>query len=193
MPALGAGHFGKMVYALLDGGAIDKILSDKLEKLGEDLLMKSLAGPFAGVGNIERISEALKTGGTSEFERLGENWLRALQPPKVVSSAYTPLRRRVHGQHGQLHKQAWSRTDWARSRDDWLDNRWQHDWRSQPRDVRGRWMPGRLEYVAANMQYRGSRKGRVKRRKAQLKRAARTRGRRAARKLFKQMRKQHAG
>ena len=197
---IGAGQIAKMVAALVEGddNLIDKIVSDKLEKLGEQFLMQTLAGPFGG-GGAARIADALQTGGLSEFNRLGENWLRGAVPgrsqfeSKILNLLNTGqnLRRRIHGQHSPRTAGAWTRTDWAGSRDDWLDNHWKHDWRSQPRDERGRWVPGRLDYIAVSLQYRGRRAGRVKRKQMKLRRMARRRGRTAARKLLKGMGKKH--
>ena len=176
-------------------GGLEKTLESKLEGLGEDFLMSYLAGPLGAAG---RIGQAFKTGGMSELEGLGADWLQGFQPgpltdSPLVNSVVNVLRRRIHGEHGQKTRAAWARTDWAYSRDDWLDNHWRHDWRSQPRDQHGRWIPGRLQYIVESMQYRGRRMGRVRLRKRQLKRIARARGRRSARKLFKQIRKTLTG
>jgi hypothetical protein len=198
MLAPNVGQIASLVGAMLEGG-LEKVLEDKLEGLGEEYLMKYLAGPFDGAG--QRISQAIKTGGASEIERLGQDWLNAAMPRPLPGSAFLnkmqnalvvsgqqPSRRRIHGAHG-AGSEAWSRTDWASSRDDWLGNRWRHDWRSQPRDEHGRWVPGRLDYIAIALQYQGTRKGRSKRRKLRLRRLARTRGRRAAKKLFKELKR----
>jgi hypothetical protein len=158
--------------------------------------MKYLAGPFGGTDS--RVSNAISTGGMSELENLGKHFLSTGLPQpwqKIVSSAYSPLRRRVHGEHSLRSHAAWARTDWATSRDDWLDNRWRHDWRSQPRDARGRWIPGRLQtwYVSTSMRYRGTHAGRKKRRTMKTRRLERLRGRRAARSLMKKFRRKAPG
>lgn len=198
MAGLGVGVVATFVQSMLDHG-LEKTLEKKLEGLGEDFVMSFLAGPF---GTAQRIATGIKTGGMSEFENLGEDWLSNFKPRpmtdsplvnKIISAAYTPLHRRIHGEHSARSRAAWGRTDWARSRDDWLDNHWRHDWRSQPRNAQGRWIPGRLQYIEASMQYRSRRIGRSRRRKLQLRRMSRARGRKAARQLFKQLRKEHAG
>lgn len=58
---------------------------------------------------------------------------------------------------------------WQNSRQKWLDAAWRHDWRSQPRDPTGRWIPGRLKHPYMT---RGARKIRSKRR-ATARKAAR--------------------
>src|SRR6185437_674263 len=96
--------------------------------------------------------------GGSEVSRLGEEVLGKLRPGSVpYSSAVKKLlgllrqspeagQQGGSGPHGR-----WTHADWAKTRQDWLDNRWRHDWRSQPRDVEGRWVPGRLSYVDAKL------------------------------------------
>jgi hypothetical protein len=188
------GQIAKLVTALTSGddNLLDKILHDKLDELGEEFLTKYLAGPFGGTDT--RIADAIRTGGMSELEHLGQHFLSTGTPQpwqKIVSSAYAPLRRRMHGEHSLRSQAAWARTDWASSRDDWLDNRWRHDWRSQPRDDRGRWIPGRLNaiYVPSGLKYRGTHTGRKKRRTLKTRRLERLRGRRAARQLMKRFRR----
>jgi hypothetical protein len=199
MPSLGVGQIAKLVAALVEGddNLLDKALSDKLEKLGEDFLMRTLGGPF-GSDAVGRIGQAIDTGGMSEINRLGESWINKAVPKQSawqskILNLVSSTRRRIHGEHGPGSRAAWARTDWASSRDDWLDNHWRHDWRSQPRDEHGRWIPGRLGYIAITLQYRGRKMGRVKRKKMQMRRLSRARGRRAARKLFKQIRKTSTG
>jgi hypothetical protein len=77
----------------------------------------------------------------------------------------------------------WGRTNWAQSRQDWLDNHWRHDWRSQPRNVLGQWIPGRLNYIAPALMYQGKKPGRTVRTFRKKRRARRA----AARKLAKQL------
>jgi hypothetical protein len=192
------GQIAKLVSALIEGddSLLEKIIDDKLNSLGEEFLMKALAGPFGGTDT--RMGDALRSGGLSELEHLGQKVLSSGLPApwqKIISSAYAPLRRRTHGEHSLRSASAWARTDWASSRDDWLDNRWRHDWRSQPRDARGRWIPGRLNtiYVPNELRYRGAHPGRRKRRKMKLHRLERLRGRRAARSLFKKFRRKAPG
>jgi hypothetical protein len=197
MPGLGVGQVASFLDGMLAGG-LEKTLQSKLESLGEQSIMSALAGPF---GIAATVGQAVETGGLSIINSMGESFLHGAIPTRAeMESALLDTltggiikRRRIHGEHSQSSRAAWTRTAWAGSRDDWLDNHWRHDWRSQPRDAHGRWIPGRLQYIAINLQYRGRRLGRVKLRKQQLKRVARARGRRSARKLFKQIRKTSLG
>jgi hypothetical protein len=180
--AFGIGVMGQLVGKLAANNfaLIDAILTNKLEQLGENTLLNALA-PLNGAGPAKRIVDAIESGGMSEIDKLGEEFLHKLTPkPGELGGRVLGIagRYRIHGQHGPASSAAWARTDWATSRDDWLDNRWKHDWRSQPRDLRGRWIPGRLNYVPLALQYRGSRKGRVKRRKMRARAFGRLRARR---------------
>lgn len=191
MAAPGVGQIAKLVAAFVDGddNLLDKVLSDKLEHLGEEFLMTYLAGPF---GSVNRIQQAINSGGMSEFQRLGEDWLKNAAPTPMPRSPFMTKVQKMFSQtggHPAIRTGQWSHSNWAASRQDWLDNHWHHDWRSQPRDEKGRWIPGRLDYIAMTLQYKGVHKGRIKRHKAKLRRLARARGKRAARALFKELKK----
>jgi hypothetical protein len=69
----------------------------------------------------------------------------------------------------------WQRGGWAKSRQDWLDEGWKHDWRSQPRNFIGWWVPGRLPYPVVTV----AKVSRKKRRARKLHRFYREAGRRA--------------
>jgi len=79
----------------------------------------------------------------------------------------------------------WSRSEWASSREDWLGNQWKHDWRSQPRNALGKWIPGRLSAIESQLQYKGKKAGRRTKRRRRLRRAARLRGRKMAKMAFR--------
>ncbi len=183
--AIGAGLVTKFVVSLLEDGAIDELLSKKLEDLGEEFIRRQLSIPTG-------ILKGLEGGGEDSFDKLRDSWLNKAKLPHIPHQDFlnklfttlehaTDLRKRRHS--GRMAK--WQRTAWARSRDDWLDNKWKHDWRSQPRNpVTGQWMPGRLDYADASMRYRGSKAGRRTKRRRNLRRQARVKGRKAARQLF---------
>ena len=191
----GVGQVASFLDAMLAGG-LEKTLESKLEGLGENFLMGYLAGPF---GMTQRINQAVQTGGISELQGLGADWLQSLKPTEpltdspLVNSVVSVLRAASMARIvGLTPRQPGVAPIGPCSRDDWLDNHWRHDWRSQPRDEHGRWIPGRLQYILDSMRWRGRKLWRARLRQLQLKRTARNRGRRAARKIFKQLRKQHA-
>ena len=74
MPTPGVGQVASFLDAMLAGG-LEKTLESKLEGLGEDFLMGYLAGPF---GMTQRIGQAVQTGGISELQGLGADWLQSL-------------------------------------------------------------------------------------------------------------------
>jgi len=186
----GTGQIVKLAVALLegDGNLIDHLIERKLEDLGEELISEIVGGPL---GSAQRIGQALETGGQSELERLGNQALSKARPgPLPFSDAIKKLQHlleQAQGSSGQqqagnANKRA--RADWAKTRQEWLDNRWRHDWRSQPRNVQGRWIPGRLSYVDARLQYAGVKPGRTVRTFRKKRRAKRAAARKLARRMM---------
>jgi hypothetical protein len=193
----GVGVIAQLVASLLEGGTLDAVISKKLEDLGEDFLMKQLAGPFAGLG--QRITAGVSSGGMSEIDRIGTEWLSKVKPGpfphqdvlnKLLQMLNSTSQSRSGNQQqadGFRRRSRWARSQWATGRDDWLDNHWKHDWRSQPRNEQGRWVPGRLDYVEATLHYQGVHPGRRTLRRRRLRARSRRKGRKAARQLFRQM------
>jgi hypothetical protein len=186
--ALGTGFITKVVARLLAGDAIDELLEKKLEDLGENFLRRQLSGPL---GILSKFDE-------DSFEQQRDAWLNKVTKLPIPKLPHLPhqallnklftvigktadIRKRRHSGRGAK----WQKTAWARSRNDWLENQWKHDWRSQPRNpVTGQWMPGRLDYVDRSMMKKGRQAGRITKRRRKLRRAARMRGKNAARQLF---------
>jgi hypothetical protein len=194
--AIGAGLVTKLVVSLLEGGAIDDILSKKLEDLGEDFIRQQLGAPLG-------ILKGLEGGGQSGFENLRSQWLDNvtklpnLPNQNFINKIFSVLDKTTGGRGGGSgaggggkHARAkWARSSWAQSRNDWLDNHWKHDWRSQPREpFTGRWVPGRLDYIEASRRSPGVKVGRRTKRRRKLRRQARMRGKKAAKLLMKGLR-----
>ena len=168
-------------------GNLDGVLEKKFESLLEELLMKELGGGF---GSVDKLASLF--GGQSNFDKLRDQWLNK---SKASSGSAQDLLGKLFGTMDKGSKSGragkarytskWSRSEWARSRSDWLDNHWKHDWRSQPRNAEGRWIPGRLDQIELALQYKGMKKGRKTKRRRKLRRAARMRGRKAAKQLFR--------
>jgi hypothetical protein len=197
----GVGQIAKLVAGLIsgEGNLIDKILASKLDQLGEGFLKKQLGGELdfgAGIGLPKFRSH-------NDFDKLRRAWFSQSTGPafkgpedlfeKIFSTMEAQDTRSSPGGGTGNTKRArarWTKTDWARSRSEWLDNKWKHDWRSQPRDaITGRWLPGRLDNIAATLRYQGSKAGRKTLRRRKQRRKARLSGRRAARKLFKSLKR----
>jgi hypothetical protein len=194
--AIGVGFVTKVVASLLQGGAIDDLLTKKLEDLGEDFIRNQLSGPLGALAKVGG-------GGDFDFAEQRDAWLNKISKSALPSLPNLPhqnllnkifsiveqARPAVKKKRGNWRaKSAWQRSSWARSRNDWLDNHWKHDWRSQPRNpITGQWMPGRLEQIDAARTAKGKQVGRRTKRRRNLRRQARTRGRKAARKMFQRM------
>jgi hypothetical protein len=197
--AIGIGQIAKFVtiFASGDAGLLDKIIQSKLDNLGEDFIKKQLSNKFGAMPSL-----GLRPHG--DFDSLRRAWFTQMQGAasgkgggnfleKILSSVDNTRNSKgppSRGRSGRRGRERWAKTEWARSRQDWLDNKWKHDWRTQPRDaVTGRWLPGRLDQVAADLRYQGSKAGRRTLRRRKLRRKARLSGRRAAKRLFKSLKK----
>ena len=190
---MAVGQIAKLVAALIsgEGNLVDKLLETKLEKLGEDFLRKQLSGSFGVLSGMP------KFGTSGEFNKLRDAWFKQGhggfgEHGDFIEKLFSTMEhagdsKAPGGRSGNRRAQArWAKTDWARSRADWLDNKWKHDWRTQPRStVTGQWLPGRLDNIATTLRYQGSKAGRRTLRRRKQRRKARLSGRRAARKLFK--------
>jgi hypothetical protein len=189
MPAINFGLLAKLAAATIEGN-LDDVLTKKLDELGEDFLTKQLGGQF---GALERLAQGIDTRGQSEFDRLRNQWMSKAKGPSlpgqsIVNKIFNTLDKASgSGRSGQnrYNGARWAKSEWARSRNDWLDNHWKHDWRSQPRNARGEWIPGRLDYVQTQLRYKGTKPGRRTKRRRKLRRQARMRGKKAARMLFR--------
>jgi len=176
---LSTGFLSRMVTAFISGdeNLITKLIEHKLESMGEDALMELFGGPLAMAG---RVGHAVQTGGASEFNHLRDDWLRSMNPAKMP---YQRVFQRIFesrmDHRGRQRRAKWTRSTWATSRKDWLQNRWQHNWESQPRDWHGRWMIGRLSY-----RYQPTK---PKRKRGIKARRLRMRRRRMARKMARQL------
>jgi hypothetical protein len=183
-----AGVLDKLLTGKSD--ELGDILAHKLESMGEDLLMEFVGGPL---GAAQRVSTAVATGGQSEFDKARDEFLRGLKPGPLPHAGLIRKVGRLFGagggggrsrRPGQARPGSWQASSWASSREDWLDKQWQHDWRSQPRDILGRWIPGRLEYISSQLQYRGKRAGRKTLRRRKLRKLRKIATRRELRKLM---------
>ena len=167
-------NLASLATALINGddNSLERLIVGKFEHMGEELLMQ-LMGQFVTSPSFQQIPFV------QEYERTRQQFLNGLTPTplpagqKVLNALQGLFAAKTMGAGGPGKPARWERTDWATSRQDWLDNRWRHDWRSQPRDVRGRWIPGRLDYIASSLMYRGHRVGRLTKKKRRLLRARR--------------------
>jgi|SRR6188508_1478372 hypothetical protein len=175
---MAVGQIAKMVASLVSPhGGIEKIVLKKLESLGGDFILQQL-GMSGGSLDIFDDLKFLKV------KPLGLGFSKMAQPGQMA--------KRLQKQFLQAGKKKsfrrsskWSRSEWASSREDWLGNQWKHDWRSQPRNALGKWIPGRLSAIESQLQYKGKKAGRRTKRRRRLRRAARLRGRKMAKMAFR--------
>jgi hypothetical protein len=192
---MAVGQIAKLVAALIagPGNLIDGMLATKLEALGEDFLRKQLSGSFGALSGMPKFHAS------SEFNQLRDAWFKlghgnAGKHGDFIEKLFSTMEKagsdKAPGGANRRKRARWTKTEWARSRQDWLDNKWKHDWRTQPRSVvTGRWLPGRLDNVAATLRYQGTTVGRRTLRRRKQRRKAKLSGRRAARKLFKSLKR----
>lgn len=127
-----------------DENILERLVAKKLEGLGEELIMSLLP---QGTGVIGRVAQAVATGGQSELNRVRSQWLSSLTPQRLpgqgmlgrLENAFLKNEHLLNRPSGKWQK-------WSKSRQEWLDEKWRHDWRTQPRDWHGRWSPGRLRH-----------------------------------------------
>lgn len=198
MLSVSTGLLAKFASALAagDDNKIEQIIQNKIEQAGTALIAELLIsqtpiGPALSMAR--RTTAAIESGGASEFDRMGKQWLNTIRPSSTpVSRAFG----KVEGFFRRSFAQASSRRlgrvpDWAQSRQQWLAEGWMHDWRSQPRNPAGgalhwsgAWIPGRLPYPVVTATNIGKGKSKASRRLRQLRkhrRAWRAAGRSAAR------------
>jgi hypothetical protein len=171
------GYIAKMISSLVAGGGLEQIALKKLEAMGGEFLLQQLGvpgTPFGALSDLRKLQP--KSFNLDQFN-----------PFKVKTDFIRTLQKQVLGKKrgNWRSKSAWGRSEWAKGRDDWLDNHWRHDWRSQPRNAIGKWIPGRLPYVPTYLQTKGKTIGRKTKRRRKLRRQARLRGRRMAKRMFR--------
>lgn len=159
--------------------ALAKLVEKKVEDIGRETIMGLLAETPIGFGLevASRFSEFLETGGKSELERFVE-----LPKPDLSGGEYfRKLADLVEKAKSSKDRRAkWMHSSWAQSRQQWLEEGWRHNWRSQPRNSFGRWIPGRLPYPEY---YGKAHTSRRRRRFLRARRVSRRAGRQAVRDL----------
>ena len=157
--SVSTGVLGQLVASLLQGGdnVVEKLVFEKIENLGRgvisDLIRNTPLG--AGMAFSERFVNTIETGGAKQFKRARDQWLNSLVKPvrgvgtanrlaKKIEIAFQKAAEEEYQKSSKPKQGFWK---WSRSRQEWLNEDWRHDWRSQPRDLIGRWIPGRLNTI----------------------------------------------
>jgi hypothetical protein len=155
-----------------DVNVIERVVVNKLEDMGMDFAMGFLP---PGVGVASRVAQAVATGGQSELDRMRSQWLSSLTPQRLPGHALinAVTKSFLENEH-LLYRPPGKWQKWSKARQEWLDEKWRHDWRTQPRDWHGRWSPGRLRHPYISKGARRIR--RVRRREARTLARAAARG-----------------
>lgn len=145
---------GQLAASLLEGeeNVIEKIIGKKIEELGKGLisdLVKASIGDLAKK-SAKNLGQAILGGTPNEFKRARDLWLNAVHETPLTGPA-SKLSMKLQKAF-QIAAREQTRPEeghwkWSKSRQDWLNENWKHDWRSQPRDKIGRWIPGRLKTI----------------------------------------------
>lgn len=143
----GLGALSGIVDALYKGGGSDVIseaVKKQMEEMGTDLLRDLVSEFIPSVPGLGRVQKALMTGGASEFNQARNSWLNRLRPAPLPGTGILQSLSKKLGDNlpSRPEGKYWS---WSQSRREWLNRDWRHDWRTQPRDFHGRWVPGRLK------------------------------------------------
>lgn len=163
---INTGILGQIAQALLNGekNFIEELIEKKITDLGKDLINDLISSSPLGIAL--QLSKQLEGGGANEFKRMRDAWLNSLQPTSphsgLLGRINNNFQKQVIGSSQEQIPGRPGKWTWSKSRREWLDESWKHDWRSQPRDSRGRWIPGRLKTIYISQ---GARKLRNKRRR----------------------------
>lgn len=157
------GVLGQIIASLLQGAGdskIEEFILDKIKDVGKEKIKEliqetPLGEPLEQAKEFkERFMGAIESGGATEFRRARNQWLNDLKKSldyKKSGQGATRFAKRIEDffqkstqDQGRPKGGYWK---WSRSRQEWLDEGWKHDWRSQPRNLIGRWIPGRLNTI----------------------------------------------
>lgn len=165
---ISTGILGDLASALLNGekNFIEELIERKVSDIGKDFINELISQSPLGVG----LSVAKQLGGASsskEFNRMRDAWLNSLQPVAPHSGLLGRIandfqKQFIGASQSQTAPEGPGKWTWSKSRNEWLDESWKHNWRSQPRDAKGRWIKGRLSTIYIG---KGERRARNKRRR----------------------------
>lgn len=156
---------------------IEKLIVGKVASYGLNVVMGALAETPVGMALefMKKASEFVEFGESEELGMLARAKLGNLKFKfegkelinKAIEKFSEAMDEQLHPAAGE-HLANWQYNNWAMSREDWLANRWRHDWRSQPRNRIGEWTPGRLPYPQVGSTAIGKGKVKTSRRRRRL-------------------------
>src|SRR5215467_5978777 len=129
--SVNTGTLEKLASSLLRGdvNAIETIVEKKIEAIGKNVLLGLIASsPIgAGLGVAERAAEIIGSLGESELADMRQEWLNSIRPSPIPgSNIFRGLQRAINNST-KRPKKNWPGS-WAESRQQWLDERWRHNW-----------------------------------------------------------------
>ncbi len=158
-----------------------KLVEDKVVEFGSEAIMTAIASSPAGAAfvAVNRFTSFVETRGASELEFANINKFNfKLQGQELLEKMQNSLTTSTRPRR----LSEWQKTNWAKSRQEFLDDAWKHDWRSQPRNRIGEWIEGRLAYPALSAKRVGKGKQKTSRERRRINRYRRF-GRAAARSI----------
>lgn len=134
-----------------DDNVISQHVQRRLEGTGRrfisDIIQMTPLG--AGLALAGRAQSFLESGGESEFGLTMPSLPSAPAFVKRFARSLQVEAGKYDRRGGRGRQPPTWRTMGYESRKQWLDDRWRRDWRSQPRNRIGWWIPGRLDYPVA--------------------------------------------
>jgi hypothetical protein len=160
-----------------DVAIFEKFFEEKLEDIGKEFIKEHLdiaLPPQFSV--LSRVVEAVESRGQSEFKRFFAEHIKPRGIPwlEKIQNAFTDALKSANDAmfpNGKLPQ--WMHADWATSRMQWISEKWRHDWRSQPRNLQGEWIPGRLPYPVGGILVMSRRMRRLMRQRRQQRKLVR--------------------
>jgi len=153
------GLLGQLIGSLLQGesNAIEELVREKIEDLGREKISELIRHTPLGAGMefSDRFMNTIEKGGEKQFKRARDQWLNSLVKPAKGTGTANRLAKKIQTAFQKAAEEEYEKSSkpkqgfwkWSRSRQEWLNEDWRHDWRSQPRNLIGRWIPGRLNTI----------------------------------------------
>src|SRR6266705_3406317 len=113
-------------------------LEEKVAGFGANIIMGAVAETPLGFAmeTAGRFAEFVESEGINELDKIAAGELRKLEHPLKFRYKGHDLLKKMQEAFSQPtagHKAMWQRGGWATSRENWMAEAWEHDWRSQPR------------------------------------------------------------
>lgn len=117
---------------------LTELLEEKVASFAASVIMGAIAESPLGFAleASARLSEFVESDGISELDKIATHEIRELTRPLRFKIKGKGLLRKVgdlFSEPARDSKVPWRRSNWATSKQDWIANKWKHDWRSQPR------------------------------------------------------------